>query len=65
MLLVCTQQSRLFYVTDHNSSLGFLVDTGAEASAVPPSRAKQNHRQGSPGLQGVSGIYAIATDGNA
>ena len=31
--------SRLFFVTDHNTHTRFLVDTGSEVSAIPPSSA--------------------------
>ena len=49
-----TKPSRLFYVTDRNSSLRFLVDTGAEASIHPPARTDRKHQQDSPGLQAIN-----------
>ena len=54
--------SRLFYVTDRNSGLRFLVDTGAEASVIPPSRTDRKQQQEGPGLQAVNGT-PIATYG--
>ena len=53
--------SRLFYVTDRNSGLRFLVDTGAEASVIPPTRTDRKQQDG-PGLQAVNGT-PIATYG--
>ena len=35
------QESRLFYVTDVNSSRQFLVDTGAAISVFPPNRQEK------------------------
>ena len=35
-------QSRLFYTTDTNSGLRFLVDTGAKASLLPASISDRN-----------------------
>ena len=54
--------SRLFYVTDCNSGLRFLVDTGAEASVIPPARTDRKHQQDGPGLQAVN-VTPIATYG--
>ncbi|MES9975810.1 MAG: reverse transcriptase domain-containing protein, partial [Candidatus Thiodiazotropha sp.] len=31
--------SRLFYITDRNTRIRFLVDTGAQVSVIPPSKA--------------------------
>ena len=42
-----SHQGRLFYVRDCSSSLRFLVDTGAEVSVVPPSRAERPTSPGS------------------
>ena len=47
-------RSRLFFVIDCSSGLCFL-DTGAEASVIPPSRTERKHRQDSQGLQAVNG----------
>ena len=58
-----SHQDRLFYVRDCSSSLRFLVDTGAEVSVVPPSRAERC--LASPGkfrLQAINGSD-IATFG--
>ena len=58
-----SHQGRLFYVRDCSSSLRFLVDTGAEVSIVPPSRAERC--PASPGkfrLQAINGSD-IATFG--
>ena len=57
------QPSRLFYVTDRNSSFRFLVDTSEEASVVPPSAAERKHRQERSNLQAVNGT-PIATYGS-
>ena len=38
-------QSRLFYITDHNTGLRLLVDTGAEVSIVPPSASEHKYPQ--------------------
>ena len=35
---VCLPTSRLFYVTDKNTGVQYLVDTGAKVSVIPPSR---------------------------
>ena len=35
------QIGRLLYVTDRESRLSFLVDTGAEVSIIPPSKAER------------------------
>ena len=37
------QKGRLHYVTDHESRLRFLVDTGAEVSILPPSKAERKN----------------------
>ena len=41
-----TPQGRLFYVKDSSSSLRFLVDTGAQVSIVPPTRADRANKHG-------------------
>jgi hypothetical protein len=56
------QPSRLFYVTNRNSDLRFLVDTGAEASVIPAARTDRKHQQDGPVLQAVNGT-PIATYG--
>ena len=53
------QPSRLFYVTDRTSGLRFLVDTGAEASVIPPVRTDRKHQQDGPGLQAVNGTPIV------
>ena len=50
-------------MTDRRSGLRFLVDTGAEASVIPPSRTERKHRQEHSGLQAVNGT-PIATYGS-
>ncbi len=35
--------SRLFHITDHNSGMSFLVDTGADVSEIPPSPSECKH----------------------
>ena len=54
--------SRLFYVNDRSTGLKFLVDTGAEVSAVPRSRAYQRDQCQGPALQAVNNT-TIATYG--
>ena len=54
--------SRLFYVNDRSTGLKFLVDTGAEVSAVPRSRAHQRTQCQGPALQAVNNT-TIATYG--
>ncbi len=44
------RNSRLLYVTDRESRLRFLVDTGAEVSVIPPSKAERKNRQDTYGL---------------
>ena len=56
------QPSRLFYVTDRNSGLRFLVDTGAEASVISAIRTDHKYQQDGLGLQAVNGTL-IATYG--
>ncbi len=57
-----THLGRLFYVNDCNSNTRFLVDTGAEVSVIPPTRAERSHPQCAFSLQGVDGS-SIATYG--
>ena len=40
MLLASNHVS--FYVTDHNSGIGFLVDTGAQVSVITPLTLDKN-----------------------
>ena len=54
--------SRLFYVTDRSTKMQFLVDTGAEVSAVPRSRLQSRSLRQGPGLQAVNNT-TIATYG--
>ena len=51
--------SRLFYVTNRPTGLRFLVDTGAEVSVIPPSRAERKHRQESFSLQAVNNTFIV------
>ena len=44
------QTGRLLYVTDWESRLHFLVDTGSEVCIIPPSKDKRKHRQNPFGL---------------
>ena len=46
---------RLLYVTDRESRLRFLVDTGAEVSIIPPSKAERKNRQDTIGLLAANG----------
>ena len=39
------QKGRLLYVTDCEFRLHFLVDTGAEVSIIPPSKAELKNQQ--------------------
>ena len=41
-----SHQRRLFYVTDVCNKQQFLIDTGAEVSALPPRATDWTHRQG-------------------
>ena len=50
-----TPQGRLFYVKDSSSSLRFLVDTGAQVSIVPPTRADRANKHGDYRLQAING----------
>ena len=54
--------SRLFYVSDRSTRMNFLVDTGAEVSAIPRSRAQQNVSCQGNSLQAVNNT-TIATYG--
>ncbi len=54
--------SRLFFITDHNCNLRFLVDTGAEVSLVPPSSTERTHPQNGFSLQAANNS-PIATFG--
>ena len=54
--------SRLFYITDRSCGLRFLVDTGAEVSVLPPSRAERTRLHESLTLQAANGS-PIATYG--
>ena len=47
-------QSRLFYITDHNSGLHLVADTGTEVSVVPPTNTELKHRQDGFTLQAVN-----------
>ena len=47
--------SRLFYVTDHNSNLRLLVDTGAEVSLIPPSKSFRSFPQEGLSLHAANG----------
>ena len=44
------RKGQLLYVTDCDSRLCFLVNTGAEVSIIPPSKAKQKNQQDTFGL---------------
>lgn len=54
--------SRLFYILDHTTSSRFLVDTGAEVSIIPPSRAERSRRHWNFNLLAVNNTE-IATYG--
>ena len=54
---------RLFYVTDRLTGCRFLVDTGAQVSAIPPTPAQRKHPQEGLHLQAVNNS-TIATYGN-
>ena len=56
------QPCRLLFVTDRLTGLRLLVDTGAEVSVVPPSRAEHGRRPDPLSLQAVNKT-AIATYG--
>ena len=48
------QTGHLLYVTDWESMLRFLVDTGSEVSIIPPSKVKRTNRQDTFGLLGAN-----------
>ena len=48
-------RGRLFYIQDRSTSLRFLVDTGAQVSIVPPTRAERSTQQGNYCLQAING----------
>jgi predicted aspartyl protease len=48
------KSSRLFYVSDKNSKLQFLIDTGAEVSLLPASVHDRNNRYSGPSLQAAN-----------
>ena len=54
--------SRLFFVRDRNSSLSFLVDTGAEVSVIPPSGSTNSRCHTGYALRAVN-QSSIATYG--
>ena len=54
--------SRLFYVTDRNSGIQFLIDTGAQVSVIPPS-PKERHSPSALTLQAVNNT-SISTYGS-
>lgn len=56
--------SRLFFVTDRMTGLRFLVNTGAEVSAVPLSSTEHKHQQDSLSLLAVNST-PIVTYGTA
>ena len=54
---------RLFYVTDRSTGFRFLMDTGAQVSAIPPTPVQRKHPQKGLCLQAVNNS-TIATYGN-
>ena len=54
--------SHLFYIMDKSSGYRFLIDTGAEISAIPPSHSDSKYRQEGCNLLAVNGS-TIATYG--
>ena len=44
------QAGRLLYITDWESRLCFLIDTGSEVSIIPPSKAERKNQQHTFGL---------------
>ncbi|XP_064469558.1 uncharacterized protein LOC135384277 [Ornithodoros turicata] len=61
--------SHLFFITDRVAGHRFLVDTGAEVSLVPPTRADRVHGKSSATLQAVNassistfGLRSLAID---
>ena len=49
--------SRLFYITDNNTSLKFLVDTGAKVSLIPPSSSERKYPQDGFWLQAAKQLF--------
>ena len=54
---------RLFHITNHSTSLQFLVDKGAQMSVIPPTPAQCKYPQNDFQLQAVNNS-PIATYGN-
>ena len=53
------QTGRLLYITERESRLHFIVDTGSEVSIIPPSKAEQKNRQGTFGLLAVNNSLIV------
>lgn len=47
-------QSHSFYITDRNSGIHLLVDTGTEVSVIPPTNTECKHHQDGFMLQAVN-----------
>ena len=60
--VACPLPSRLFFITDRTTGNKFLVDTGAEVSVIPPSRAERQYRRDSLTLQAANNT-SVATYG--
>ena len=56
------QMGRLLYITDRESRLRLLVNTGSEVSIIPPSKVEWKNRQDTFGLLGANNS-PIATYG--
>ena len=57
------RSSRILYIKDRNSRLRFMIDTGADVSAIPPSQEERRRINSSFSLQAVN-HSSIATFGN-
>ena len=55
-------QSRSFYITDCTSGLKFLIDTGAEVSAVPHSHTLRKIHCKGPNLQAINNTTVLTYD---
>ena len=48
------QPSRLFYLTEQDTDLRFLIDTGAQVSVIPPTSQESKHPRTDLTLQAVN-----------
>ena len=53
------QTGRLLYVTEPESRLRFLIDTGSEVIIIPPSKAEQKNQQDTFGLLTINNLPTV------